>query len=444
MRRFAWKIVISLLLPVVASAAPFSAATATNEMGLDVFRQLSAERAQGNLVISPYSLEAALILAYAGADGTTRDEMAKALHVPNNASADTDIMTSFRVLRGELDAMATRTNKEAGRRNARSGAYTVENGKRVPLDPEPTNALEWHAANRLFAQQGYAFRDAFLTLMREGYDAPLEPLDFQRSPASARDTINAWVAGQTRERIQNLIPSALSPDTRLVLVNALYLKAPWNTPFYREATKPQPFHRSESETFDVPTMLRGGRLPYEHEDGLTVVALDYIGHDLQCLILLPDEGTSTRAAAAAFSAADFKRWAKLGEKGKSSLVTLYLPKFRTEAMSLALGRTLRTLGIKSAFDEPGHSANFDRIATRKTDDYLCLSEVFHQAFVGLDEEGTEAAAATAISVSLGASFDPTKPIDVRVDRPFFFAIQHRPSSAVLFLGRIVDPRSPPN
>jgi serpin B len=181
-------------------------------------------------------------------------------------------------------------------------------------------------------------------------------------------------------------------------------------------------------------------LAHAAEDGLTVVALDYLGGDLQCLILLPPDGQPIESLATRLTPDDLARWSKLGAGGRKS-VALYLPKFRVEGTTLPLGRTLRQLGMKSAFDEPPGSANFDRIAPRKPNDYLAISEVFHQTFVALDEEGTEAAASTAVAmVALTAIAEPQRPVEVRIDRPFLFAIQHRASGTCLFLGRVTDPR----
>ena len=186
---------------------------------------------------------------------------------------------------------------------------------------------------------------------------------------------------------------------------------------------------------------QAGYLGYAHKDGLTVVALDYLGRELQCLILLPDKDRSVDAVAAMLKPAALARWAKLGNETRATLITLHLPRFRIEGTTFPLGSALRQLGVKSAFDEPPGSANVDRIAPRRPNDYLKFSEVFHQTFVALDEERTEAAAATAVSIALaGSRATPPPPIEVRAHRPFLFAIQHRASGACLFLGRITDPR----
>jgi serpin B len=416
---------LGLALPWAAvSAADFDAAAATNHVGLDLLRRLGPAAPGDNLILSPYSIESALALVYAGADGDTRTEMARVLRF---GSEDEPIKDAFQALRTSLDHISQQSKIAAGRQNKAGGHL---------------DAIEWNAANRIFGQQGYAFRESFLALMKDGYAAPFEPLNFSRDPEGARGTINAWVEEQTRQKIRNLIPQgALDSDIRLVLVNALYLKAPWQKTFEKSDTRPAPFHFRGGETRDVPTMHRTGFMGHAAEDGLTVVGLDYLGGELQCLILLPDTGRTPDDLLGTLTPQHFKRWSGLGRSPPGKSVALALPKFKVEGGTVPLGKALRALGMKSAFDEPRGSANFERIAPRKADDYLAVSEVFHRTFVALDEDGTEAAAATAVTMrTLSAAMPPPMPLEVRVDRPFLFAIQHRASGTCLFLGRISDPR----
>ena len=187
-------------------------------------------------------------------------------------------------------------------------------------------------------------------------------------------------------------------------------------------------------------MQRTASLAYAVEEGLTIVTLDYLGSGLQFVIVLPDEGQTVDVAAARLTPAHFARWAKLGDTGRRD-VALYLPKFKVEGATIPLGATLRALGMNSAFDVPRGSADFDGIAPRRPDDYLALSDVFHQTYVALDEDGTEAAAATAVVVvEVTSVVIRPPPIEVHVDRPFLFAIQHRASGACLFFGRVMDPQ----
>jgi serpin B len=409
-------------LPALATNAAFDAASATNRLGLDLYRQLSATSPTGNLVLSPYSINSALALAYAGADGATRSEMGAALHFPADDAA---LQAAFRALHTSLDELVH--------------AYAATQEKHG-ADGEP---IEWNQANRLFGQEGYDFRSSFLTLMNEGYGAPFEPLDFRTNAAAARKAINTWIESQTHGKIHDLIPSGgVNHRTRLVLVNALYLKAPWEKPFEESGTQPHAFHVPGIEAPNLPTMRRTAFLRYAKEAGFTVVALDYAGSGLQFLILLPDEGKSCDDIAARLTPRYLKSWAGFDDKSRPPLIDLYLPKFRIEGPTLSLGAALRALGVKRAFDEPAGSADFSRIAPRLPNDYLALSEVFHRSFVAVDENGTEAAAATAeLALSIfEVSTSPPHAIIVRVDRPFLFAIQHRASGACLFLGRITDPR----
>jgi len=232
----------------------------------------------------------------------------------------------------------------------------------------------------------------------------------------------------------------LSAATRLVLVNALYLKAPWATPFEKLATTPRAFRFTPGSSSDVPTMQLTGYLGYAAADGYTAVALDYLGGGLQFVIVLPDASQTMDTVAARLTPAHFAQWANL-KKNSPKNVALYLPKFKVTGGTIPLGPALRTLGMTSAFDVPTGSANFDGIAPRQPDDYLKISDVYHKTYVAVDEEGTEAAAATAVVITTTTAIgniDP--PIEVHVDRPFLFVIQDCASGACLFLGRIANPQ----
>jgi len=411
-------------LPVLATDAPFDAATAANQFGLDLYRQLAALSPHGNLVLSPYSVDSALVLAYAGADGATRREMGAALHFPADDAA---LQTSFGVLRTSLQQLVS--------------PIAVTPGT-PQTDGDDERPVAWQQITLLFGQRGYDFRPSFLSHLKDDCSAPFASIDFRTEAEAGRQAINAWIARQTHGKIHDLIPvRGLNHRTRLVLVNALYLKAPWKSPFEEAETRPRSFAVPGIEAPKVPIMRQTADFHYAKEAGLTVVALDYAGCDLQFLILLPDEGTGCDALAARLAPKDFKTWAELGEKSRPTLVTLYLPKFRIEGLTQPLGSALRTLGMKQAFDEPRGSADFSRIAPRQPDDALSLSEVFHQTSIAVDEKGTEASAATALALAtLGISSEPPRPIIVRVDRPFLFVIQHRATGICLFLGRITDPR----
>jgi serpin B len=345
--------------------------------------------------------------------------MAKALHY---VSDEDGLNGSFAALQQALEEMA----KESVTQAERMKQY-------APRDP-----ITLTVANRLFGQEGYQFRAAFLALVKDNYRAPFQPLDFVRDAVGATKTINAWVEDQTHQRIRDILPQgALNDLTRLVLVNAIYLKAPWNEPFEVSATKPLPFHLADGKEVDVPTMSTQRHFGYAKRSGFTVLVLPYSHWDLRFVIFLPDGKEGFAGLQQRLSSSLLAECRQLEARD----VILYLPKFKIEPPPLALGGTLRALGMRSAFDEPQGSANFERMAPRRPNDYLYLSEVFHKTFLSLDEKGTEAAAATAVIMATPQVLvEKPKPVEVHVDRPFIFAIQHAPSGACLFLGRVTDPR----
>ena len=293
-------------------------------------------------------------------------------------------------------------------------------------------------ANRLFAQKDYDFRQNFLSLVKQNYGAAFEPIDFTVNPAAAAQHINKWVADQTRDKIQDLIPAnALNKRTRLVLANALYLKAPWTDPFPDKATQPEPFHARGGAPLDVPMMRKTDRFGYAKREGFTAVSLPYVGGDLQFLVLMPDDVNGLRTLESNLTADVLAKCTRL----ETQDVDLHLPKFKLEPPTIALAENLQALGMKSAFNIPQGSANFDKMAPRKPNDYLYISNVFHKTFIAVDEKGTEAAAATAVVMMRATAIARPKPppIEVKVDRPFIYAIQHVPSGVCLFLGRVTNP-----
>ena len=395
------------------------AAKATNELAVDLHRQLAT--GDENLCISPYSIESALAMTFAGADGETRTEMARVLHLTNDAG----VPASFSALQHSLEEMSAKT------------AELVKQAKKFGGPSEP---ITLNIANRLFAQKGYKFREAFLSLVKQSFGGAFEPIDFIANPAAATQRINKWVADQTRERIRDLIPGgALDKTTRLVLANALYLKAPWASEFSDNATQPEPFHVRGGTSVDVPMMRKTDKhFGYAKREGFAAVSLPYIGSELQFLVLLPDDVNGLRALESKLTAELFAECAKLQTRD----VDLHLPKFKLEPPTITLAEKFEALGMKTAFDKPQGSANFDKMAPRKPNDYLYISQIFHKTFIAVDEKGTEAAAATAVAMMAGTALrsPPPPPIEVKVNRPFVYAIQHVPSGVCLFLGRVTDPR----
>jgi serpin B len=422
MKRFLILQFIGALIAGMAHAATnFDlAAKATNELGVDLHRQLAT--GNENLCVSPFSIETALAMTFAGAEGETRTEMARVLHFPSDASA---VAPSFASLRHSLEEMSERTAELAKKSKEFGG---------------PSEPIALSIANKLFAQKGYAFRPAFLSLVKENFGAAFEPLDFVTDASAATQYINKWVADQTRDRIRDLIPGgALDETTRLVLANALYLKAPWASEFPEKATQRETFLVHGTAPADVPMMRKTDRrFGYASHEGFTVVSIPYAGNDLQFLVLLPDETNGLQALESKLSGDMLAGCAKLQTRD----VDLHLPKFKLEPPTMALAEKFEALGMKTAFDKPKGSANFDKMAPRTPRDYLYISQIFHKTFIAVDEKGTEAAAATAVAMMAGSALrsPPPPPIEVKVDRPFIYAIQHVPSGVCLFLGRVTDPR----
>ncbi|MCW5557079.1 MAG: serpin family protein [Verrucomicrobiae bacterium] len=397
---------------------PSLAVDAINSLGLKLLARVTPS--SNSALLSPYSIQNALAMTYAGAAGKTRAEMAQVL---DYASAGTHLDASFAALAAALDQV--RQESEARASEAR------ESGRAV--DP-----ITLVSANRLFGDQSFQFLPAFLATSRDAFGASLQPMDFIRQAEAARREINLWVSSETRDRIRDLIPAgALDASTRLVLVNAIYLKAPWQNPFMASRTQPEPFRVPGTDAVSVPTMQKVASFGYTSGEGFSVIGLPYSGGALQFLILLPDDPDGLESVASKLTAATLASGSRLPRQE----IELHLPRFRLEPPVMNLGTPLRELGMTSAFDEPPGSADFTGMAEQSQGAGLRISGIFHKTFLELDEQGTEAAAATAVSIgitSLPAA--KPKPRVVRVDRPFLFAIQHRDSGACLFLGKLRDPR----
>jgi len=385
------------------------AAGAINALGVDLYRLQAG--GEDNVLLSPYSIQNALAMTFAGADGKTRAEMQHVLHYPTDEKG---LDGSFGFLEKELDDDVARAIEEV------------------------KGALEFNLANRLYGQKDYDFRPAFLNLVKDKYGAPLALVDYRTAPEKIRVEINAWVARQTKDRIRDLIPAnGIQKSTRLTLVNALYLRALWSTPFNDKLTKPEHFFIHGRDAADVPMMQSKSHCGYVQREGFQIVTRDYFSGALQFVILLPDKPDGLAALEKEVTPKMLGDCAHL----PSPEIILHLPKFRLEPPTMALGGDLKKLGMKTAFDDPPGSANFERMAPRKPNDYLAISAVFHKTYLAFDETGTEAAAATAVTMRAAALMAPlSKPVEVMVDHPFLFAIQHVPSGACLFLGRVTDPR----
>jgi serpin B len=383
-----------------ASADPTDARAAGDALtgfGLDLYRAIAPEHT--NLVLSPTSIALALGLARAGARGDTAAEMDAVMReVASDAHA------------GWLNALDQALAE-------RSGTFTDDAGQELPV------ALR--IANAPFVQDGLALEPAYVDALAERFGADVQRVDFRTRTEEARGTINGWVDERTEGRIEELIAEGiLTPDSRLALVNAIYLKAPWQSPFTTERTEDGAFTRADGSTVDVPFMRMTESFGYAAGDGWQAVELPYLGGSLALTVIVPEDLAAVRRTLTPEAFAD------LVADLEPTMVQLALPRFGIETQA-ELATLLADLGMPTAF---GDRADFTGITG---DEPLAISNVIHQANMDVDEKGTEAAAATAVVIR--ATGMPGEPVEVRADRPFLFALRDVPTGAVLFLGHVGDP-----
>ncbi len=381
----------------VSPADATEAGAALDAFGLDLYRALS--RGQTNMVFSPTSLALALAMARAGAGGQTAAEMDAVMH----ALASDEHAGWLNALDQELAS--------------RSQTATDDAGQALPVT--------LRIANAPFAQEGMPLEATYLETLASRFGAGLRLVDYRSATEEARGVINAWVDERTEQRIPELlVEGVLTPATRLTLVNAIYLKAPWQTPFSAGATEEGAFTRADGSTVEVPFMSTSASLSHASGDGWQALELPYLGGSLVLTLILPDdlagfERTLTPDGLAAITSSLV-----------DTQVALALPRFGIETKA-ELATVLAALGMPTAF---GDAADLSGITTAER---LAISDVIHQANIDVDEKGTEAAAATAVVMRMTAM--PTETVTVRVDRPFLFALRDVPTGAILFLGRVGDP-----
>jgi serpin B len=393
---------VALVTTSVDEAA--AATTALNVFGADAYALLAemSQETNGNLVFSPASIAIALTMVRAGAVGATGTEIDDVLHIEDPAAIHRAMNALSRAL------------------EARSGTFDVDGEQR-----EVTLSI----ANSLWGQSGLAFEQPFIDTLAAEYDAGLRVTDFIADPDGSRTTINEWVSEETRDRIPNLLPEgSITTDTRLTLVNAVYLKAPWATQFREEATLDQPFTRLDGSTVDVPMMAARLTAPYAAGEGWQAVELGYVGGELAMLLLVPDAGGLAAVESSLSDGLLDDAVAALSD----AEVDLQLPRWDIET-SAQLADLLRELGMPTAFTDAADFSGISREAA------LAISAVVHQANITVDENGTEAAAATAVVVGATSAPEPTDVVELHIDRPFLFVLRDTTTGAVTFLGRIADP-----
>jgi serpin B len=403
--------------PVAPADTSALATPTSNAFAANLYAKLAAEK--GNLFFSPFSIDVALAMTSAGARGKTYDEMAKVLDFP--------LMTET-----EHDPYRTRLHQNLG-------AFLKDLNAEKGADGKP-RGYQLSVANALWGQKGEPFLPEFLKVLKDNYGAGLSDVDFRSDVEGARKTINTWVEKETKDKIKDLLkPGILDPRlTVLVLTNAIYFKGNWADQFKKEDTKDEPFHLAADQEVKAPLMHRTGQYGYFEEEMIQGLKLPYAGNELSMVILMPKkvswtfEGKTTDALSdleKELTAAKLEAWTK---KLRTQKVIVTIPKFKTTA-EFELSATLSAMGMKEAFTM---AADFSGMNGKKD---LFISAVVHKAFVDVNEEGTEAAAATAVIMGRGAAVAAPPPAVFKADHPFLFLIRHEKSGAILFMGRIVDP-----
>lgn len=373
------------------------AAAGTAKLAWELVRASGA----GNAILSPASVWEALAMTHAGAKGETAAEIAGVLGVADDREQIAAAAADLRKLLAEAK------------------------GEKIKLD----------VANRIWAQRGKALEAGFTGLLEAKFGAAAGIVDFAGEPEDSRSEINAWVGEHTAEKIPELLKSGtITPLTRLVLTNAIYMKAPWAKPFKKSATRPEAFTLANGDKAEVPFMHASGKMVAgtvgEGDAAATVCEIPYDGGRLAMVLVVPAKADGLGTVLAGMTG----EWRTSWNGVRQRPVILALPKW-TARKPLSLSATLKALGMKQAFvagqaDLSGMDGSRD----------LFVSDVIHEGFVEVSEEGTEAAAATGAIMATRAAVIPEEPLAVQADRPFAWAVVERGTGAVLFAGTVTDPR----
>jgi len=381
--------------PAIKPEGIESIITANNQFALDFYSEIKGE--DENIFFSPYSLSVALAMTYEGARGKTAEEMRSVFYFPQEDSFRRESYLS-------LDSWLTREETEH----------------------------ELNIANALWAQEGFAFLQEYFDIITAYYHGLIENLDFIKDPEGSRIIINKWVEEKTKEKIKDLIPKGLINNlTRLVLTNAIYFKGDWVQEFDKKETREQDFYITPEQTVKVDMMRRldeEAEFPYYETENLQILEMSYSGKETSMLVLLPKKH-NLEEIEEQLTLENLSTWQENLEEKE---VRVYFPKFKLETKYF-LGNLLSQMGMPAAFTK---FADFSGMTGEKN---LMITEVIHQAFVEVDEKGTEAAAATAVLFGETVSpIEPTIPV-FRADRPFIFLIQEKETGSILFMGRVLNP-----
>ncbi|MFO0546744.1 MAG: serpin family protein [Polyangiaceae bacterium] len=383
--------------PEVSHAEQTTLTNGNTAFALDVYRE--ARKNDGNLFYSPFSISQALAMTWAGAKGQTETDMAATLHFDLEQDK---LHPAFDWLDLEL--------KSRGQ-----GAQGTDG------DP-----FKLHVVNALWGQVGLSFLTPFVDTLGQFYGVGVHVADFSNDPKGSVDLINAWADDATEGMVEKLLPeSAVTANTVLVLTNAVYFNAAWATPFDGANTETKSFKRVDGSTVDVPMMHGSQEAPYADGPGYQAVSIPYDGGELSMLLVLPNEGELDSFEASL----DVEKLASIADSATTHMVDVQMPRFEIDGW-LSVKEILESLGMGVAFD----STRADFSGT--LDSPLYVQDMLHRAVVTVNEEGTKAAAASAVLE--GAESSP-EPASIALDHPFLLFIRDNATGTVLFAGRVVDP-----
>ncbi len=366
----------------------------------DLFRKLNSTNtlSNENLCFSPYSITTVLAMAYAGARNQTASEMAKTLH--------------FEYFQEFLHT-------------------TFFNLASIVKESCRTTGVQFSIANSLWPHNEFPLSKSYIALLKGKYLSSITALNYITDTENARVKINAWVEKETQCKINNLLqPGTITPATRLVLVNAIYFKGNWDLPFSPKETHEEKFHISPTKSASVPLMHRNANFNYAQFEKFSLLELPYKGYGFSMLILLPNTIDGLIDLEKLVDTKTLKEWANSLQSCK---VNLYLPKFKV-ATGFSLVKTLQEMGMSTPF---GSKADFSGIGGKAGD--LYISDVIHKAVLEVNEQGSEAAAATATTMCMASL--QNLPKDFRADHPFIFILRENTTGTILFMGKIVDPNN---
>lgn len=411
------KYIIALILTASAAGAAFgetiAVSEASNAFALELYIRLAEK--EGNLFFSPTSIHTALGMTYAGARNQTAAQMAETLHFEKVG----------RKIHSEFAALIKKLNTPRMVK-----AYEMVDDQPKQID-KPAYRLV--IANALWGQKGYPWKQDFLNLTAASYGAGLHEVDFAKQTEAARKTINEWVEKKTQDRIKDLIARGnLDTITRLILTNAIYFKADWAEKFPDHVTEEMPFNVSATKQIVTPMMFQKDDFRYMETDTFQALEMPYKAHELAMVVFLPKKTDGLGQFEKTLAQEKLPVWL---EKLSTEEVEVSFPKFEFTS-SFSLSKILNAMGMKDAFSPS--SADFSGMTTAEK---VFISDVIHKAFVAVDEEGTEAAAATAVMMA-GTAMPMPKPNPkiFKADHPFIFIIRHNNSDAILFMGRVVNPK----